>query len=119
LLAPGLALLCSLIVDWQKFLVGDSEQYLKELQNFLIPHGPYAWIGYITVALAPGICEELMFRGALLGLLRKTLSPAVSVAIVAVLFGMLHGSSARFLPTALMGLVLGGLTQYCGSIFQR
>lgn len=117
LMAPGMALLASLVATMQAGIMPDAENYIKMLQDMVIPKGENAWIAYITIALGPGTCEELMFRGALQGMLRKSFSKPMLCAIVAVLFGILHGSSARFLPTAIMGFVLCVVTEFSGSIF--
>ena len=42
-----------------------------------------------TVVLAP-LCEELLFRGLLQSMLRRWASPAVTIAISATLFGLVH-----------------------------
>jgi sodium transport system permease protein len=117
LIAPGMALLANLIAQWQSSIMPDADAYIKTLQEYIIPKGKDAWLAYITIALGPAICEELLFRGALQGMLRKAFSKPLLCLIVAVLFGILHGSSARFLPTTLMGLVLSAVTEYTGSIF--
>lgn len=117
LLAPGMALLSSLIVQMQNGLMPDSDAYLKALQDYIMPKGDNAWLAYITIAAGPAVCEELLFRGAIQGMLRKTLSKPLLSLVVAVLFGILHGSSFRFLPTTFMGFLLAVLTEYTGSIF--
>jgi sodium transport system permease protein len=71
----------------------------------------------LAFALAPAAFEELAFRGALLGLLERTLRPGSAVLSQAVLFGLMHGSIFRFLPTALLGLLLGVLAQRTRSVW--
>lgn len=56
-------------------------------------------------ALVPALCEESLFRGALLRSLRSWGLPMASVAS-ALTFAALHASWARFVPVALLGWAL-------------
>jgi sodium transport system permease protein len=72
--------------------------------------GANSWPGLIAVllamALSPALCEEALFRGALLSGLRQRMRPLTAVLTVAVLFGAFHLSIYRFAPTALLGLAI-------------
>ncbi len=72
---------------------------------------------WLALAVAPAVAEELAFRGVVLGLLRRRLAPLAAVGLSAVLFGLLHGSVFRLLPTTALGLVLGLLALRTGSIW--
>ena len=70
---------------------------------------------WLLVALTPGLCEEMFFRGLLLsGLKRWGRWPAIIVS--AVLFGIAHGSLYRFLPTFLLGMLFGFIVWRSGSL---
>jgi len=64
-------------------------------------------------ALAPAVIEELCFRGYLFSSLEVVLSPTRTIIATAVLFGLFHvltGNALlveRFVPSTLMGLVIG------------
>ena len=58
-------------------------------------------------AVLPGICEELLFRGSLLGLLERDLPPLPRVAVVAAAFAIMHLSVYRLVPTFFVGCVAG------------
>ncbi len=117
MLAPSLALLSTLITQLQSSIMPNSDAYIKALQDYIIPKGANAWTAYITIALAPAVCEELLFRGALQGMLRRSFSRPMLCSLIAIMFGIMHGSSFRFLPTALLGFGLAYLTEITGSIF--
>lgn len=117
MLAPALSLLSTGIANMQSSIMPDSESYIKALQDYLMPKGSSAWTAYITIAIGPAVCEELLFRGALQGMLRKSFGTPLLCSLVAVMFGIMHGSSYRFLPTAIMGFILALLTEYTGSLF--
>ncbi|MEX0818798.1 MAG: ABC transporter permease subunit/CPBP intramembrane protease, partial [Pirellulaceae bacterium] len=69
----------------------------------------------LTLAITPAVCEEFYFRGYLLGALRKSMRPVIAIGVSALLFGAFHViatsvlSTERFLPSTMMGLLLGWL----------
>jgi len=77
----------------------------------------------LTLAVAPGVIEELCFRGYLFSTFRKILSPTRTILLTSLLFGLFHvltGSSLlveRFVPTTLMGLFLGWVVYRTGSVW--
>lgn len=70
------------------------------------------WI-LLALALVPGVCEELFFRGMLYSSLRSITSPWRTILISAVVFGLFHVVAGtilapeRFLPSMMLGVVLG------------
>ncbi|WP_146601875.1 ABC transporter permease subunit/CPBP intramembrane protease [Novipirellula aureliae] len=80
------------------------------------------WLVLLTFAVAPAIIEELCFRGFLFSSLSAVLSPIRVVFLTAVLFGMFHvltGNALlieRFLPTTLLGGILGWIAYRSGSV---
>jgi sodium transport system permease protein len=60
----------------------------------------------VVLALTPALCEETFFRGLMLSGLRRW-GPWAAIGTTALLFGLLHLSIYRLLPTFLLGLVLG------------
>ena len=80
------------------------------------------WIIAICFAIVPAVCEEWFFRGMLLRSMLKVWTPWRSILVSALLFGLFHilSSSAvaldRFLPTFLIGVLLGYLGYRSGSI---
>ncbi|WP_404309914.1 ABC transporter permease subunit/CPBP intramembrane protease [Neorhodopirellula lusitana] len=75
-----------------------------------------------TMALAPAVVEELCFRGYLFSAFSTVLRPWQTIAVTSVLFGLFHvfvGSTLlveRFLPTTLLGFLLGWLAYRSGSV---
>ena len=59
-----------------------------------------------ALAISPAICEEVLFRGALLSAFRRRMGVLACVCVVALLFGLFHLSPYRFLPTAFTGALL-------------
>ena len=75
------------------------------------------------LAVVPAICEEFTFRGLFLSAFRARFSAVASVAATAVLFGLFHVFVRdnlfleRFIPSALMGLLLGTVCLTTRSIY--
>ena len=67
-----------------------------------------------SALLAP-ICEELFFRGYLMGAFAKA-GRGRAIAAAALLFAAAHGIDAAFLPRFLLGCLLGGMARRTGSI---
>lgn len=71
-----------------------------------------SWPALLAVAVAAGVGEELLFRGALQPLAVRWTGPVAGVAIVSVIFGLLHAVSwAYFIAATAIGLLLGWLAE--------
>lgn len=71
----------------------------------------------LVVALVPAVCEELFFRGCLQQVLcRQMRSPHLAIVVTALVFAVAHGDAYGFLPRLLLGLLLGYMFYYSGSI---
>ncbi len=74
------------------------------------------------LALAPAIIEELCFRGFLFSSLSRVLSPTGVIVTTSLIFGLFHvltGNALlveRFIPTTLLGLLLGWIAYRTGSV---
>jgi membrane protease YdiL (CAAX protease family) len=74
-------------------------------------------LALLVLSVSPAVCEEAMFRGVLTHALRKRYGKVWLVVVVGVLFGLFHFSIYRFVPTALIGMLLTFLLVRTGSIF--
>ena len=59
------------------------------------------------MAVAPGICEELAFRGFVLSGFARSARPSVAIVLSAVAFGVFHIIPQQVFNATLMGLLLG------------
>lgn len=72
------------------------------------------WVWTAIVLILP-LCEELLFRGALYGGLRRRLPAPLAMLASGLLFGLLHDASV-ILPVAVLGTVLAWLYERSGSL---
>lgn len=101
-----------------------DEAKLPAVQHFLerMQQLPYVLV-IISLAVVPGVCEELFFRGFLFTSLRSALAPWRAIAASALLFGVFHVVTGnvlmpeRFLPSTFLGLVLGWVRWQTGSVW--
>ena len=68
-------------------------------------------------ALLPALCEELAFRGFILTGLMRRLRPRNAILLSSFLFALFHMNVFQFLPSFLLGVVLGLLTVRSKSLF--
>ncbi len=80
------------------------------------------WLLLAVFALAPAVIEELCFRGYLFSSFASIFTPTRTILITSVLFGLFHvltGSALlfeRFVPSTLMGLLIGWVAYRTGSV---
>ncbi len=121
------------VFEAQYVFVKPPLSYLEQFQglhDLLKPRTPFDLILSIgAIALAPAICEEILFRGLLTPVLRRAVGTTVAIAVSAALFGLIHvdsmpnGAAAPTLvyyrvPFAfVLGLLLGKLRLDTGSLW--
>jgi membrane protease YdiL (CAAX protease family) len=93
-----------------------GEEASEAIEEALFPDGVQVGVLIAMVAVFPGICEELLFRGALLRALRGRVSAPTAVFLTAALFGLIHIYPAQMVPTFLFGLLLGVMALRTGSV---
>lgn len=69
------------------------------------------------IALSPAICEEALFRGALLSSLRNRIPNWAVILTLGIAFGLFHLSIYRFIVTGASGLVLTYVALRARSIY--
>ncbi|HPQ40960.1 MAG TPA: ABC transporter permease subunit/CPBP intramembrane protease [bacterium] len=71
----------------------------------------------LLMCVSPGICEEILFRGTLLGSFRRRWPPWKAILVSSLMFGFLHFSVYRMFATTAIGVGLGWLVVMTGSIY--
>lgn len=70
---------------------------------------------FLCTAVFPAILEELLFRGAILGLLKKH-GDGFAIIVSSILFGLMHGNFVQIPFAFLGGLIFAYVTIYTKSI---
>ena len=102
--------------DWAERLVQVTKEHSEKIKTIPV------WSIVLMLGVIPAFCEECFFRGFLLRSLMKHQSPWNAILVTALCFGVFHILAAsvisldRFMPTMLMGLVLGFVCWKTGSI---
>lgn len=74
-------------------------------------------LNLLVFALAPAVCEELFFRGYMLGHARTKWNVHLSVWMVAIIFSFIHLQALGFFSRLLLGGFLGYFVVYGGSLY--
>jgi membrane protease YdiL (CAAX protease family) len=88
------------------------EAMMTSLQSIAATPVEALWLG-----LLPGIAEELLFRGALFGLLLRSGRPRLALVGQALAFAVVHVVSLRLPWTFLVGLLLGWVRLRTGNLW--
>lgn len=120
LLVAGAAPVAWLIGWLQTFFLPIPWELLEGLEELVTADSPgrLAWL-LLLLAVTPAVCEEIVFRGVLLGGTRRLAVWRV-VLLNGLVFGAFHLSfetAIRFLPTAWLGIVITWAVLRTGSIW--
>ncbi|MDE0899518.1 MAG: type II CAAX endopeptidase family protein [Longimicrobiales bacterium] len=108
-------------IGWiQTFIFPVPWELLEGLEDLVTADtmGRLVWL-LLLLAVTPAVCEEILFRGMLLGGTR-TLQPWRMIVLNGVVFGAFHLSfetAIRFVPTATLGMVIAWAVWRTGSIW--
>jgi uncharacterized protein len=102
--------------EWMTSLEKSSTETMEAMLKVNHPLDLIANI--VIIALLPAFCEEIFFRGALQRvMIHVTKSPWAGIILTAILFSALHLQFMGFLPRLFMGIVLGAMYWYSGSLW--
>ncbi|OUD16207.1 ABC transporter permease subunit/CPBP intramembrane protease [Thioflexithrix psekupsensis] len=108
-----------LALSWVLQLTPPPPEFTQKMLDLLsLTDNQYSlFVHLLLIALLPGLCEEFAFRGLLLSSFLRRFSPLWAIVLTAICFGLAHMSLYRFIPTALLGLLLGYVVWKTGSIW--
>ena len=93
-----------------------SNDFLKRFLDMKTP-GDLA-VMLVVLAVLPAIAEELFFRGILQRIfIQMSRRPWIGIIITAIVFSALHGQFLGFIPRVVLGILLGALYWYSGSLY--
>jgi sodium transport system permease protein len=124
---PRSAVLAALLIGGSAWVIlgvvadkvmAPPKELVESMRRLIHPPGGDRTLAESLFALAitPAICEEALFRGAILRGLRTRFGPFASCLVTGLLFGVLHGDVWRLVPTTLLGMLLSWVALATGSI---
>jgi len=105
--------------EWAaKFKAMEDSRAAQEAALININSFPRYIISLIVIGLLPGLFEEVCFRAGLQNILTRWFkSPSLAIILTAVLFSVIHISYYGFLVRLALGIILGLVFYYSGSIW--
>jgi sodium transport system permease protein len=99
-----------------------EERFGAVLESFREARASLGW-GVLAIVIVPALLEEIFFRGLLFNALKARCGAGVTVGVSGLLFGLTHVilepalGLERLVPSALLGLILGAVCWYSGSLW--
>jgi membrane protease YdiL (CAAX protease family) len=93
------------------------EQTQLEMIRSVLESGMGVSFNLVMLALVPGLCEELLFRGYAQRQFERWGGPAAGVVLSGILFGAYHLRPTQLLPLIVLGTYLAYLTWRTGSLW--
>lgn len=93
------------------------EQTQLELIRSVLEGGLGVAFNLGMLALVPGLCEELLFRGYAQRQFERAAGPVGGVLLSGIIFGAYHLRPSQLLPLAVLGVYLAYLTWRTGSLW--
>ncbi len=131
LLIVILAFVCQPVVQWASAvdysfytrIWGDNASSARQNAELVLSVCHFDSVGgflltTLVVAALPALCEELLFRGALVPVVRRLTGGWVSAVVIsAVVFSLVHADMTGFLARTLLGVLMGAVFVITRSIW--
>ena len=103
----------------ERWMKGMEEEAARQIKFMLQKRNPVELLkNLLFISVFAGIGEELFFRGILQRLLiRVTKNPWMGIILTAAIFSGIHFQFYGFLPRLLLGVLLGAIYWYSGSLW--
>jgi len=99
------------------WLLGDLPPGAREAVSALADPRQPLWLVLLAFAVAPGVCEEVAFRGFILRGFSRGGRRVLAIGLSSLAFGVMHMIPQQVFNGTLMGLVLGALAIRSRSLF--
>jgi sodium transport system permease protein len=114
--APAGAVVASDVFDLVSHVLPIPPGYLEAFAKMGGNDVPW-WQLLIGIAVLPGVCEEVLFRGLAVYAWQTRLRPAWLCVAVGAAFAFFHFDIYRMAPVFLLGVILTGVRIMSGSLF--
>jgi membrane protease YdiL (CAAX protease family) len=103
-----LVIIAAIILRFIQEYIPFSKEQMEMRQELLMPEGEVPFVVvFLAVAVIPGICEEVLFRGVIQPPLIKRFGPSVGIVLTAILFAAAHAQIQAFISLFILGIFLG------------
>jgi CAAX protease family protein len=124
-LAIAASMVATVILVWQSLRAAGNSDQLQKLRDELgcledfVPHNDAELRRFQWLSVTAGICEEILYRGLLLGALSSAVGLWPAALLSSVIFGFGHSYQGvgGILRTAAVGFVLALVVVFSGSLF--
>ncbi len=105
--------------DMASWMKESEDRVARTMKGLLSHHTPLDLVANLFfIALFAGVGEELLFRGVIQRLLTRIFkSPWAAIIVTAALFSAVHLQFYGFFPRLLLGILLGAMFWYSGSLW--
>jgi len=105
--------------EMKTYFEGLEKQYADQVKVLArIDSGSEFLLSLLIMAIAPAIFEETFFRGGMQNLLQHiTKNPWISIGVTSLVFSAIHFSFYGFIPRFALGVILGLIFHYSGSLW--
>jgi len=105
--------------DTERWMKGMEEEAARQIKFMLRERTPVELAkNLVFIALFAGVGEELFFRGILQRMfIRVTRSPWAGIILTAIIFSGIHFQFYGFFPRLFLGILLGAIYWYSGSLW--
>lgn len=106
-------------LPWPETVVEAEKLARRTSESMMSGAGEAQWVVALSVlAIIPGLCEEMFFRGALQSLLRsRPMSAHAAIWLAALAFSLMHAQPIGFIPRMLLGAGFGYAALWSGSVW--
>jgi sodium transport system permease protein len=116
-MVPPVAVLMTGYLAFQDSVLPYPEGLRSAMEKLFAPENLGAVSALFLIGLSPAVCEEVLCRGVIQGEVSAEGRPLKTLLGVGILFGLLHLSAYRIVPTTALGVLLAYLRLSSGSIF--
>lgn len=105
-------------MPWNNWYAAFQDDYKVIVKGLLSGDSLFVLtLNLITIAILPAICEEWIFRGTLQRLFSEKMNIHLAVFMSSLFFSFIHFEFSGFLPRIVLGMFLGYLYYYSGSLW--
>jgi uncharacterized protein len=97
-------------------VIRSFEESQDALISSLLTADQWLLVTLIHIAVVPSVCEEIMYRGYVLRMFERSVSPFWAIVVTGFIFGAYHMRLSQIIPLILLGVVITWIAWKSGSL---